>query len=441
MDEPTIRRLPHSTDAEQAVLGAILLDSRRAAEAIELLRPEDFYHEVNQGIFETILDMFSLNLAIDPVTILERMRLRGLHTDDSRRYFAQLLDVTPTAAHIKEHAAIVKDQALLRRVAECGGEIASLAMAGDGEAQTVLAAAEQMIFDIRQGRTRADLRPVSEVLFDVGRHLKILSDNQGKLPGVPTGLPDLDGIIGGMGNSNLLIMGARPGVGKTAIALNIARNATRANPDMKVAFFSLEMSCEQLASRLLSAEALVDSHKIRTGRLDGQWDRLYEGAAQLSKAHILLDDTPDIRVPDMMTKCMRIKNLGLVIVDYLQLIQGTRRTENRVQEVGDISRSLKIMAKTLGVPVLCCSQLSRASVTGGKQRKPVMSDLRESGNIEQDADVVMFLYRDEGGEEDTRGTVDLIVAKNRHGETGEIRLSWIAEYTTFLSVNTRHALP
>ncbi|MCL2747079.1 MAG: replicative DNA helicase [Oscillospiraceae bacterium] len=434
--------MPHSVEAEQAVLGAMLIDARNLPELLGLLKPDDFFIPRNREIYEAIYAMFALNQNIDPITVLAHMHEQGAGDDQAlRKYMFDLMQLTPTTAHVLEYARIVRDRSLLRQVAEASADISALVMEGQGEALTILDAAEQRIFDIRHGRSDQTLYTVGEVLQEVFDRLDELLKNKGQLPGLPTGLSEVDSYIGGLGRSNLILIASRPGMGKTSIALNIALNAVRQS-GKAVVFFSLEMSREQLVMRMLSGEAFIDSKKLLTGDLTlDEWNRLIDASRALTRMDLRFDDNSNINVAEMKAKCRRLKNLGLIVIDYLQLMQGSRRNENRVQEVADISRNLKIMAKELDVPVLCLSQLSRAAETRSeKNKRPMLSDLRESGAIEQDADVVMFLYRDEYYNEDTedKNIAECIVAKNRHGATGTVRLQWIAQYTSFSSREWRH---
>ena len=442
LDELMRQRLPHSVEAEQAVIGAMLIDANCVPDVLGLLRPGDFFIPQNRDIFESIYTMFSLSQTIDPVTVLGHMRTHGLFDENtSRQYLMSLMQVTPTAAHVTEYAQIVCDRSLLRQVAEASAEISALVQEGQGEAMTILDAAEQRIYAIRQGRSDQSLQTVGDILQDVFDRLDELVKNKGQLPGLPTGLSEVDNQIGGLGRSNLILIASRPGMGKTSIALNIALNAVRQS-GKAAAFFSLEMSREQLVMRLLSSEAFIDSKKLLTGDLSmEEWNRLIDASRSLTKLDLRFDDNSSIGVAEMKAKCRRVDNLGLIVIDYLQLMQGSRRTENRVQEVAEISRNLKIMAKDLNVPVLCLSQLSRAAETRSeKNKRPMLSDLRESGAIEQDADVVMFLYRDKYYNEDTedQNDAECIIAKNRHGDTGTVHLQWVAQYTTFTSREWQH---
>lgn len=444
MDELLIRQMPHSVEAEQAVLGSILIDARCIPEVVDALKPDDFYLRQNRDIYETIYSMFSYSATIDPVTVLDQMRQNGVYDENnSRGYLLQLMEITPTAANVKEYVAIVKDKALLRRLAEASGQITAMVQEGTGTASAVLDAAEQKIYAIRQGRAAQGLEPISSVILQVFDRLGELAAQDSAIPGLPTGFSDLDGAIAGLNRSDLILLAARPGMGKTSFALNILLHTGKFS-GKTVVFFSLEMSREQLGMRLISSESFVDNKKLMTGRLsDEDWEKIALAAASLNKTKILIDDNPSLSVAEMNAKCRRVENLGLVIIDYLQLMQSaggqTRYAgENRQQVVSDISRALKIMAKELQVPVLCLSQLSRGPESRGDKR-PMLSDLRESGAIEQDADIVMFLYRDDYYNEDSENhnIAECIIAKNRHGETRKVELQWLPEFTAFSSLE-RH---
>ena len=444
-EELLTRQMPHSTEAEQSVLGSMLIDARCVPEVIEALRPEDFYLRTNREIYETIYSMFNFSLTIDPVTVLEHMKQNGVYDENtSRNYVLQLMEITPTAANVKEYVAIVKDKALLRRIAETAGELTAMVQEGTGTAQEVLEAAEQRIYAIRQGRAARGLTPISSVLLDVYDRLTELAESDSAIPGLSTGLTDLDRAISGLNKSDLILLAARPGMGKTSMALNILLEAGKRS-GKNVAFFSLEMSREQLALRLISSECFVDNKKLVTGKLtEEDWEKVAVAADSLNRSMILIDDDSSVSVADINAKCRRVDNLGLVIIDYLQLMQSAGGKqysgENRQQVVSDISRALKIMAKELNVPVLCLSQLSRANESRSDKR-PMLSDLRESGAIEQDADIVMFLYREGYYNKDTENPnlAECIIAKNRHGETRTIELQWLPDFTSFSDIEWQHS--
>ena len=445
MDELLARQLPHSAEAEQAVLGAMLIDPRCVPEVVGKLRASDFYVKVNQDIYQTIYTMFNYSQVIDPVTMLQQMQVLGLdNREATREYVLELMTITPTAANVMEYVQIVRDKALLRAIAEAGADINATAMEGAAEASDILESAEQKVYALRQDRSGGGLEPVSNVMVGVYNQLTELAKSGTKVPGLSTGLPDLDNVIMGLNKSDFILIASRPGMGKTSIALNIALHVAKTS-GKAVAIFSLEMSKAQLCLRLLSGESLVDNKKLQTGRLsDADWQSIVAAAASLSSVNLLIDDNPILTVADMNAQCRRVKNLGLVVIDYLQLMQSAGGKQNysgesRTQVVSDISRMLKIMAKELDVPVVCLSQLSRAN-EGRTDKRPLLSDLRESGAIEQDADIVLGLYRDGYYNKETENgnLAECIVLKNRRGETGTVELLWLPEYTTYSSLD-RHA--
>lgn len=439
-----LRQMPHSVEAEQAVLGSMLIDARCVPEVIDQLRSDDFYVRQNREIYDTIYSMFNYSLTIDPVTVLEHMKQNRVYDENtSRGYLLQLMDTTPTAANVVEYIGILKDKTLLRRVAEAAGDLTALIQQGTETGQDILEAAEQRIYAIRQGRAARGLIPISNVLIDVYDRLTELAASESAIPGLSTGLTDLDRAISGLNKSDLILLAARPGMGKTSMALNILLEAGKKS-GKNVAFFSLEMSREQLALRLISSECFVDNKKLVTGKLtEEDWEKVAVAADSLNRSRIFIDDDSSVSVADISAKCRRMDNLGLVIIDYLQLMQSaggrTYSGENRQQVVSDISRALKIMAKELDVPVLCLSQLSRANESRSDKR-PMLSDLRESGAIEQDADIVMFLYREGYYDKDTPNPnlAECIIAKNRHGETRTVELQWLPEFTTFGNMEWQH---
>ena len=437
-----LRQMPHSLEGEQAVLGSMLIDPDCVKEVMDKLRPEDFYLRQNREIFETIYTMFAYARPIDGITVFEELQKAGVSDENTRSYLAQLMEITPTSANAMEYAAIVRDKALLRSVAQAAGEITALVQEGVGEAAVILEAAEQKIYAIRRGQSAQEMVSLRQVLPDVLDRLGEMSEHENHLPGLSTGLSAIDNKITGLNKSDLILLAARPGMGKTSLALNLALNVAKGE-GKTVAVFSLEMSREQLALRLISSECFVDNKKLVTGRLsESDWEKVAVAADALSRSKILIDDDSTVTVADMNAKCRRLDGLALVVVDYLQLMTsagGSSRGENRQQVVSDISRSLKIMAKELNVPVLCLSQLSRANESRSDKR-PMLSDLRESGAIEQDADIVMFLYREGYYEKESPNPnlAECIIAKNRHGETGTIELQWLPEYTTFSSIDDRH---
>ena len=399
-DELLIRQMPHSPEAEQAVLGSMLIDADCVKDVMDKLQPEDFYLRRNREIFETIYSMFVYSKPIDGVTVAGEMERAGLSTDDTRSYLVQLMEVTPTSANVMEYVQIVREKALLRAVAAAASDITAMVQEGAGEASKVLEAAEQKIYAIRRGRSAQNMVPISVVLQSVLERLGELTAAGGEtMPGLTTGFSDLDRKINGLNKSDLL---------------------------------------------LLAGEGLIDNTRLVTGNLrESDWVRIAEGASALSRLDIRIDDNPLLTVADMNAKCRRLDDLGLVVIDYLQLMTSAGGKgysgENRQQAVSDISRMLKIMAKELQVPVLCLSQLSRANEKRDDKR-PMLSDLRESGAIEQDADIVMFLYRDDyyNSDSEKRNIAECIVAKNRHGETGKVELRWLPEYTSFGTLENRY---
>ncbi len=443
MEELLSRQVPYSAEAEQSVLGSMLIDARCVADVIGILRPDDFYVEQNRDIYETIYTMFNYSQVIDPVTVLEKMKERGVYNEEnSTRYLMQLMDVTPSAANAGRYAEIVRDKALLRSILTASTDISEAVNEGVGTAQEILELAEQKIYAIGSSGRSDSLEHIGTVLLKVFDRLTELSESGSDFPGISTGLRDLDKKINGLNKSDLILIAARPGMGKTSIALNIALHAAK-HTDKAIVFFSLEMSREQLGMRLISNESFVDNQKLVTGKLtDEEWGRIGIASSAISQTDIRVDDNPTLTVADMNAKCRRIDNLGLVIIDYLQLMTSAngRQNENRVNAVSEISRAMKIMAKELNVPVICLSQLSRAN-EGRADKRPILSDLRESGAIEQDADEVIFLYRDDYYNEDTeeKNVAEFIVAKNRHGETGTVKLQWLPQYTTFADREWKHS--
>ena len=444
MEDLTTRVMPHSLEAEQSVLGSMLLNNNCVPEVIGILQPKDFYQKKNQEIYETIYMMFNFSELIDPVTVLNKLTERGLADERTADYLAQLMEVTPTTAYAAKYASIVHERSLLRSLATASDEISATVFEGAGTADEILEAAEKKIYGIRKGNTGDTLQKIGTVLVEVYNHLSELAALDQAFPGLSTGLVDLDRKINGLNKSDLLLIAARPGMGKTSLALNIALSVAK-NTDKTVAMFNLEMSREQLAMRLLSNESFVDNQKLVTGKLaDDEWVKLGTASSALSMTDIRIDDNPSITVAAMNAKCRRLENLGLVIIDYLQLMTnsgyGGNKGDSRVNIVSDISRSLKIMAKELNVPVICLSQLSRANESRTDKR-PMLSDLRESGAIEQDADCVLFIYRDDYYNPDTaeKNVAEIIVAKNRHGETGTVKVQWLPQYTTFADREWKHA--
>ena len=444
MDEELVaRQAPQSLEAEQSVLGSILIDSQCITDVIGILRPEDFYLQQNREIYEAIYTMFNFSQTIDPITVLDKMREMGVYHDNSRDYILQLMQITPTAANVSRYANIVREKAMLRGLAQAASEISETVYSQVGTPAEILESAEKKIYALRKGARGDSLEHVGTVLHKVFDRLTELSQSDSMIPGMSTGLTDLDTKINGLNNSDLVLVAARPAMGKSAFALNLAMNVAK-KYKKTVAVFNLEMSREQLALRLLASEGFLDMQKLATGKLsEEEWGKLCMASSALSQTDIRIDDNPMVTVADINAKCRRLDNLGLVVIDYLQLMTGSgygKNSDNRVALIGEISRSLKIMAKELNVPVVCLSQLSRA-VEGRTDKRPILSDLRESGAIEQDADCVMFLYRDDYYNENSedKGLAECIVGKNRHGETGTVKLQWFGQFQTFTNREWKHA--
>ena len=438
-----VRNLPVSIEAEQSVLGSILLNPTSFEDIAGMITEEDFSVEEHKQIFVSMRSMFMMSKEIDIVTLINNLVENGVYNETGGKDYIMLLaKFVPTAANIKDYARIIKDKALLRKLINACNEISDIAYSEQGKAEETVDMAEQKIFDIAEKRSSSEFRHISDIMNGVYRDLEYLSQNKGAISGTKTGFSGLDKVLVQMGLGDLVLVGARPGMGKTSFAMNIAVNVAKQSRKT-VCVFSLEMSGEQLVSRMLSSEALVDSYAIRSGNLTGDdWGRIAQAAGELTGCDILIDDTSGISVTDMKSKLRRVKNLGLVVIDYLQLMQSGRNIENRVQEVADISRNLKIMAKDLGVPIICCAQLSRGPESR-TVKKPMLSDLRDSGAIEQDADIVMFLYRDEYYKdqadvkkaEQEANTAEVIIAKNRHGSTGSVKMGWIGQFTKFRTLD------
>ncbi|NMA24553.1 MAG: replicative DNA helicase [Clostridiales bacterium] len=441
MNELSSRQMPHSIEAEQAVLGSMVIDSRCIADVIGVVKATDFYSPTNRAIFETIYTMFTYSMVTDPVTVLEQMRVSGVWNENSAAYLLELVNITPTSANVMEYAAIVRDMSLLRSIADACSEVMNMALEGTGGATAILEAAEKKIYALRQDRNTTGLEPISKILIDVYDQLSQVAKSGSSFPGLSTGFYDLDRKIMGLNKSDLILIASRPGMGKTSIALNIALHVAKTS-GKTVAIFSLEMSREQLALRLLSSASHIDGKKLQTGRLTtDEWTKLGQAASMLSSFDLLINDNPSLTVADMNAQCRRLNNLGLVVIDYLQLMQSAGRGmtyagENRTQVVSDISRMMKIMAKELNIPVICLSQLSRAN-EGRQNKRPMLSDLRESGAIEQDADVVIGLYREDyyNKEVEHQNIAECIILKNRRGETDVIELEWQPEFTSYVSID------
>jgi len=445
MDDLLSRHTPHNITAERSVLGSMMLDEQCVGEVIALIRADDFYSTVNKSIFETIFSMFSYGKRIDPVTVLEQMREDGSYTEESYDYIRDLMVITPTAANVMEYSQIVKDKSLLRSILEAGNDISSMAVSGEGGAMSILDAAESKVYKLRSGSSMVELEDIKKTMIDVVDIIKEAAKSGTGISGITTGFSDLDRVTMGFNKSELIIIASRPGMGKTSMALNIALHAARKSGKI-IVIFSLEMSKEELARRLLSASSYIDGKKLQSGRInDEEWKRLAEAAKQISEAKLKISDNASLTVTEMLAQCRRINDLGLVIIDYMQLMSAATnergyRGENRVQIIGEISRTMKVMAKELKVPVISLSQMSRESEKRTENKRPQLSDLRESGSIEQDADIVMGLYRDDyyNKESEFPNIAECIVLKNRRGETGTINLRWDPEYTNFSSIDRYH---
>ena len=436
MEDQFTKKLPFSLIAEQSLLGAILVDPDSLNDIADTVASTDFYLTEHAQIFTAMHELFLANKEIDIVTLIDMLVTKGIYSKSGGQdYIKTLCQAVPNALNVKDYATIVKQKSLLRQLIEVCSDISDTAYSEEGSASEVIDYAESRIFDIAQGRDTKNFRHIREVIGEVYKNLHTMATEGESAQGTKTGFSGLDNVLAGMGDSDLILIGARPGMGKTSFALNIATNVAL-QTKKKVCLVSLEMSAEQLVSRVISSEAMVDSYAMRTGRLDPkQWDDIAAATSKLAGCDILIDDTSGISVTGMKAKLRRINNLGLVVVDYLQLMQSDRRGDgNRVQEVADISRALKIMAKELSVPVICCAQLSRGPESRTDKR-PMLSDLRDSGAIEQDADTVIFLYRDEyyktEGNQDEGNIAEVIIAKNRHGSTGNVKMGWIGRFTKF----------
>lgn len=440
--------MPYSPEAEQAVLGAIILDSTVFDRVVEHIKtPDYFYVALHKIIYAEMSGMIKFGEAIDFVTLLEKLKQnKAFDEATGKTYLMDLVNNCPSISNAEAYAKVIADKYNIRRLITASREIIDDASAGEDDAAILIESAEQKIFDIRQGNEKRGLERINSVILQTFDRLDALnSDTDDRLKPIPTGIGDLDRLITGLNRSDLILLAARPGMGKTSFALNIARNAA-CRSKKTVAFFSLEMSKEQLASRLLSTEALVSGTNLRTGKLsEEEWDRLIPASDVLSKAELYIDDTPGITITEMKSRLRRLHNLDLVIIDYLQLMASGRRIENRVQEISEITRNLKILAKEMNVPVITLSQLSRASEQRTDHR-PQLSDLRDSGSIEQDADIVLFLYRESyysnKDAEQAAPTADMnsgecIVAKNRHGETKSVKLHWQGEFMRFTGTEAR----
>ena len=430
---------PHDTEAEQAVIGSMLTDHDAIIAAVEVLRKEDFYREDNKIIFDAIFSLYNRAEPVDIITLKSELSSMGkLEMVGGLEYLAELPEKVPTTSNVEKYIKIVEEKSMLRSLIKSANEIIKLGYDETQEVEDVMEKAEKSIFDTVQSRNQKGYSSIKDVLVDTFTELEQLYNQKQHITGVPTGFTDLDNKTAGFHGSELILVAARPAMGKSAFALNIATYAaTRAR--VPVAIFSLEMSKEQMVNRILCSEAMVDSGKVRIGKIDeSEWGKLADASGMLSESKIFIDDTPGISITEIRAKCRKLKleqDIGMVVIDYLQLIQGTGRSGgSREQEIAEISRSLKILAKELNVPVIALSQLSRA-VEQRQDHKPMLSDLRESGSIEQDADMVIFLYREDyyNPETSNKNTAEVIIAKNRSGSIGSVFLAWLGEYTKFLS--------
>lgn len=433
------KKMPYSLDAEQSVLGSIIIDPECFDDVAQIVKVDDFYLEIHREIYSAMMDFKMQSKPVDVITLVNSLVSNGVYEDEgsARAYIKLLVDIIPSSANVKDYAKIVFDKSVLRRLIEAADLIQKDAYAEGDKVENIVDVAEKRIFEIASNNEKRDFVHIRDVIVQTYNHLSELqNDDSDEKLGLKTGYSDLDKVIVGFGKGDLVIVGARPGVGKTSFCLNLATSVAKKS-GKSVCIFSLEMSNEQLVSRIIASEALVDSKKLRTGKLEPRdWDNIANAASTLSETNIYIDDTTNIAITAMKAKLRRIKNLGLVVVDYLQLMESEkgRKDGSRVNEIGEISRGLKIMAKELNVPVITCSQLSRGTEKE-KERKPMLSDLRDSGSIEQDADMVIFLSRDYyGNDPDKANLVDVIVAKNRHGELGTVQMSWLGQFTKFSSL-------
>ena len=427
---------PHSVESEQSILGSILLDKDAIITVAETITPTDFYKDAHRIIYESMMALNNKNEPIDMVTLTDELRKRG-YLDDigGVTYLTSLSTIVPTTSNVKYYADIVKEKSVLRQLIKASNDIINLGYGSGESAENVLDFAEKKIFDISQERTNDDFKPINQVLMDTYDMIESIYSNKSDVTGVTTGFKDLNKKINGLQRTDLILVAARPAMGKTAFALNLVQNAA-IKGNASVAVFSLEMSKEQLAQRMVAAQSNVELKKMKTGTLnDADWPRIISAMAVMSDAKIFIDDTPGIKINELRSKCRKLKmeqGLDLVMIDYLQLMESDSKNESRQQEISKISRSLKILAKELDCPVVALSQLSRAPEQRADHR-PVLSDLRESGAIEQDADIVMFLYRDEYYHSDSekKDLAEIIIAKNRHGETGSVELVWMGSIQRF----------
>lgn len=440
MEEALIKRvMPHSPEAEQSVIGSMLMDTDAVLTASETITSDDFYQKQYGVLFDAMVELYNEGKPVDLITLQEHLKQKDIPPEiSSLEFIADILNSAYTSTNVRHYAKIVQEKSILRKLIRVNEDIASECYLGKEDTETILADTEKKIFDILQQNTSGEFVPIKQVVLNALDKIELASKNKGNVTGIPTGFIDLDYKTAGFQPSDLILVAARPSMGKTAFVLNVAQHmAFREN--VTAAVFSLEMSKEQLVNRLLSLESRVDSQSIRTGNLsDEDWGKLIEGAGIIGQSNLIIDDTPGISVMELRSKCRKFKmehNLGIIIIDYLQLMTGSKRSESRQQEISDISRSLKAIARELNVPVVALSQLSRA-VEQRPDHRPMLSDLRESGAIEQDADVVMFIYRDDYYNKDTAkpNVAEIIIAKQRNGAIGTIELAWLPQYTKFANM-------
>ncbi len=431
---------PNDTEAEQAILGSMLTDRDAVISAIEVLKEEDFYREDNKAIYSAILNLYNRAEPVDIITVkAELASLQKLESVGGLEYLAELPEKVPTTANVENYIRIVEEKSVLRNLIKTSNDLIKLGYDESQEVDSIIDIAEKKIFNLMQNRNQKGYTPIKDVLVDTFAELEKLYNQKQPITGVPTGFADLDYKTAGLHKSDLILIAARPAMGKSAFAINIATNAA-VRAKVPVAIFSLEMSKEQIVSRILCSEAMVDSNKVRTGKLDeDDWVKLAGTLGPLSESEIYIDDTPGISISEIRAKCRKLKlekNIGLVVIDYLQLVQASnKRFGSREQEISEISRSLKILAKEIDVPVIALSQLSRAAEQRPDHR-PMLSDLRESGAIEQDSDIVMFLYRDDyyNPESEKKNIAEVIIAKHRAGSTGTVELLWLSNFTKFANI-------
>ncbi|KXH80598.1 replicative DNA helicase [Sporosarcina sp. HYO08] len=448
MDQMIDRTPPHNHEAEQSVIGAIFLDPQTLITAAEILMPEDFYRRAHEKIFDTMIVLSDKGQAIDVVTVTEELSAKKeLENVGGISYLMELANAVPTAANVVHYAKIVEEKALLRRLIRVATKIVEDGYTREDEVEALLAEAEKKMMEVANRKNAGDFKHIKDVLVETYDNIELLHTRKGDITGIPTGFRDLDRITAGFQRNDLIIVAARPSVGKTAFALNVAQNVAT-KTDENVAIFSLEMGAEQLVMRMLCAEGNIDAQVLRTGSLEAEdWRKLTMAMGSLSNAGIFIDDTPGIRINEIRSKCRRLQQehgLGMIMIDYLQLIMGSGRSgENRQQEVSEISRSLKALARELKVPVIALSQLSRG-VEQRQDKRPMMSDLRESGSIEQDADIVSFLYREDYYDKETenQNMIEIIIAKQRNGPTGTVTLAFAKEYNKFVNIDwSQHESP